>query len=107
MSKHVFKEHTYHFEKSILKYMSVADMLSDDDVRAAIDARRSAEAFLMRRCVLYENLCIVAFSVVLMEWVRCYCSLDNFIPPSLFLFFTSRQLVNNTCSSSSVNLNIS
>jgi hypothetical protein len=91
--------------------MSVADMLSDDDVRAAIDARRSAEAFLMRRCVLYENLCIVAFSVVLMEcpeWVRCNCSLDNVVPPSPYLsFFTSKQLVNHNCSSSSVNLKMS
>jgi hypothetical protein len=36
MSKHVHKEHLNHFEKSILKYFSVADMLSDDDIRAAI-----------------------------------------------------------------------
>jgi hypothetical protein len=34
MSKHVHKEHLNHFEKSILKYFLVADMLSDDDVRA-------------------------------------------------------------------------
>jgi hypothetical protein len=38
MSKHVHKEHLSHFEKSILKYFSVADMLSNDDVTAAIDA---------------------------------------------------------------------